>query len=1493
MTLSSSPDTRADFEARPSRISTGRLGPPRDYGQLLARGLCALFAVVGLLPLVAILAARAEPLREWAARESAALLKQLTGLEASYQVRLETWPLGLELTDVIVQATDGGPPALVAPRLSVTPRVFSLLAGRIDVGHIALEEPAIRLRIEDGALTNVALELPESEGSSRAPFTSIAVTDARVVASVDGVALDSAPIDLDVFAEADGSLEVALRAARTSIVREREVLPTQDGVTGASPSLEPFLALDEDTICQLDARVRLGPEQLLVHRLSVAAAVDEDPAPGTQKSCGLEVLQDSEQRVLARISGLQVMHPGGVLTHAAGHVLLSAPLEVLGRHLPALELSGWVGVSGDVQYHAGAPLPDFHGKIRSGRIGLKDYLIVDGAEADVHLVGERIVVPTLRAGYADGDVLLEGLSVDLSQPSLPLVLERARATGLTFPGLMRDVDVTPDTIVNWDLKHVAIDDFSGTLDPPHLEGRLAAETENFEVFDRAFHAPKRRHMIGVRRAQVNGFFGVEPDSVRFRDIVATFGKSRLLTSVSIAFDNTIALSVPKGSVIDLADASPLVDIPMSGLAALDIEMKGKMADPLLVGGLSVDDLVFAGFPLGDVERSKLRFRPLEVELEDVSARKGSSAYHISRASLDFGTSATLVADASVRAPEMNVRDFFAMWHFDDDPRWAGVIGEGATEARVRYVLGGPQDRCGTGDLRVRGALDLRALTVFDERYERARSSFDFHWSDIDASYLGMTFDLPNLEITKGSGSLLGSARIQKNGVVGGRLVITGVPIASVQGLGALAQSAIGSIDGSAALSGTLDALRASADVNVTPVRIGRARLPASRLHVDLEPIERPLASLGNTACGARRPAPFDPGEYAQDLAAGVFRTNGELFGGQIRLHDVSVTRQRDKRVQGTIDLVGLDLAALGNLSPRVALLDPQPRATLDAKLVIDELLLAAPGRAKGSLAVERLAGEYRGVELATQAPARLTLGGGALELPNVTLRATARGGHRASFDVNGRVLSLDAEPRLDLRTRLMPVQLAGLASLVPSAERLEGAFRGELSVEGPLSAPVYHGGFELTDGGVQLRGATQGLSELDVRLDVRPGELSIERGAFAYGGGRVTFNGTAPLLGFRLGELRALIDVEDVSLPLAQGVHAKVDAELRATWQPGRAPDRLDKPNLPRVVGSVVLDEFEYSRPVRMSANITDLAQRGRRTEFESYQPEGDFVVFDVSVRSPRPLVLRNNLIDAKLSVEGGALELAGTNQRFGARGALRIEPGGRIHLRQNEFEIQQGQVRFDDPTRIAPLVDVTAVTDYRRYASGLDTGTSGAPPTATAQSSSNSTAGQWRVTMHAHGDAETLRVDLSSQPELSQDDIFLLLTFGLTRAELDQAYLTQSQSASLGESVALEALGTLTGADKAVTEAIPVIDEFRFGSAYSARAGRTEPTITIGKRLSERIRAFVTSGITEAREVRSNVEVKINNQMSVQGSYDNVNDISSSSLGNLGADIRWRLDFE
>ncbi len=413
------------------------------------------------------------------------------------------------------------------------------------------------------------------------------------------------------------------------------------------------------------------------------------------------------------------------------------------------------------------------------------------------------------------------------------------------------------------------------------------------------------------------------------------------------------------------------------------------------------------------------------------------------------------------------------------------------------------------------------------------------------------------------------------------------------------------------------------------------------------------------------------------------------------------------------------------------------------------------------------------------------------------------------------------------------------------------------------------------------------ISDLNVSLDLTNDELRLSRATAKVGNGTLSVSGSAPLRGFELGQGRAVITARDLSLPLQQGMRATVDANLVATYKP--PGDTGAERSLPRVTGDLTFRSFEYTRPITMTADISTLTQRGKRTEFEAYDPADDFVEFDITLRSNRPLSIKNNLVEAELTLDRSGLQLAGTNERFGMRGEVRVKPGGRIRLRRNEFEVRQGFVRFNDVTRIAPQVDVTAVTDYRRYSESVSKESgSGGSAADTGGGSTAAQGGLWHISMHAHGDAENLKIDLTSDPALAQDDIFLLLTVGLTRAELDQA-----QSASVGESVALEALGTLSGADRAVTKAVPVIDEFRFGSAYSSRTGRTEPTVTIGKRLAERIRANVTSGLADSREIRSNLEWRLSNRVSVEGSYDNVNDISSSSLGNLGADIRWRLEFE
>lgn len=1449
--------------------------PRLEIGRALARVLCLVLSLVGAIPIALGAAARTEPVRRFAAAQTADLLSRLLGVQASYRVSLELVPLRLVVDDLRVAATDGGEPALTARRVSVTPRFFSLLAGRFDAGSIEVQEPRARVILKDGELVNVRYRLPQQKGPrppmERAPFSSLSLTDARVSLDVDGIKADAGPIDADVFAEAGPAFELAVRAGESHVTRTRKARDTT--------------AVDEDVICELDARVRMERGSALVRRLSLVGVADADPNEGTLGSC--HTGENDPGRVAVRLSEVRAVLDDAKPSLIDGHVVARAPLAIANRFAKG-PFRGWVGFAGDVRWDAQKDLPEVRAKIRGGGVEMGAYKFAKTFDGDLDVSRDEIRVKTLHATYGHANVLVEGLAVRPLAKGVPLRIHRVETHGLRFPDLMENNDVTPNTIVEWNLDKVLVTEFGGTLDPLKLDGDVVSDTSGFEVFDRAYHAPARKHLIGVKSATVKTRFGVRPDAIQFMNSQATFGSSHLAASVSVGFHNDLWLSVPKGGKIDLADVSPLVDIPMHGTAELSVSMAGKASQAVLEGDARITNFVFAGFPLGDVESAKVRFKPLVLDLVDVHGVKGTSRFTVPSARLDFDSGATLLADAQVSSDRFDLRDFFAMWHFEEDPRFDQIAGRGSVNARIHYDLGGPKDQCKTGYLRVEGSVALDTADFFEEHYDVASSDFDFRWIDLDASYLGMELDATSVTMKKGRGTILGSLQLRDGSATRGHFVASGVPLDRIDALGAMARGVDAQTSAVAEVSGSLDALKADVDAHIGPARIGRATLPGSDLHVHLEPIPRPPATTAKTACGRPKPGEFDHGEYDRDLSQGVFHTSGQLFGGQVAFTDLSVSRQKDKIVRGNVTLRDVDLGAIAELSPVAAASDQRLEGRVSGSLSIEELPMAHAGLASVTLALSELRIGRQGFRLELTRPARLSVGAGRLDLSDVGIAAKVATGESALFDLKGGVADLGATPRVDVTLAMRPVDVRGFARFVPQAERMDGTFGGQVRVTGPWTRLQPEGRFTLERGELSLRGLPVTLSNLEVAVGITPDEIRVVNARADVGGGTLEIRGSAPLRGFEIGAGRASIVAQNVSLPVADGVRSTADLALDLALPV--APKEGAKRVLPKLSGDVTLRSFRYSREVTMSADIDTLTKRGHRTHFESYDPANDVVDIDIRVRAARPLEIDTDLIDAKLIVAEPGLTLSGTNQRFGMRGELDVVKGGRIRLRRNEFEITQGLVRFDDEERIAPRVDVTAVTDYHRYdesfagSAGSSASSSGTSGTAGA---STAAGGRWRITMRAHGDPETLRIDLSSEPALSQDDIFLLLTLGITRAELDRA-----QSATAGSSVALEALGSLTGADEAVQKNIPVIDEFKLGSAYDSRTGRTEPTVTIGKRLAQRIRAYVTSGLTESREVRSNLELRVSPRVSVEGSYDNVNDISTG-LGNLGADIRWRLEFE
>ena len=179
--------------------------------------------------------------------------------------------------------------------------------------------------------------------------------------------------------------------------------------------------------------------------------------------------------------------------------------------------------------------------------------------------------------------------------------------------------------------------------------------------------------------------------------------------------------------------------------------------------------------------------------------------------------------------------------------------------------------------------------------------------------------------------------------------------------------------------------------------------------------------------------------------------------------------------------------------------------------------------------------------------------------------------------------------------------------------------------------------------------------------------------------------------------------------------------------------------------------------------------------------------------------------------------------------------------------EITQGLVRFDDEERIAPRVDVTAVTDYHRYDDFRR------PPAARR-------ARRRRRGRRPGARAAWARAAVGGSP-CTLTAIPKRCESTLERAGAEQGRHLPAPHAGAYEDRARSRTVCHRGRQRRARGARPPHGRRRCGEGKHSRHRRVQarerlllahrthqPTVTIGKRLAQRIRAYVTSGFTSAR---------------------------------------------
>ena len=1469
-------------------IDTRLPPPPRrrrgrgfNAGRALARLVVVVLALFGALPILAVSFIQSAQAKSWATRETTRILAE-QGITAHFKVALHLWPLSLELDDVRVDSSDGGAPFLTAAKARVRPRVFALMSGKLLIDEITIDAPRVRLVVKDGKLANLAVKLPSSGSNEpiHMPFEAFAISDGDIDATVVGdggdVRVRAHQLDVDVTTEDDrlrgSSMEIRVGMGPSTVTRERR---------GAGAT-----AFDDDSICSIDARLRVTPDDVTIHRIEIQGAADLDPAAETAPPCNLA--QADPRRVELELNHVHAKLPKGEAPPPDfnGHVHVRLPVAIAARLTKLPEVDGWVAADADVRMAPGMNLPEVSGHVSGAKLRIERYHLAETLDSEVTLRDNVIRSAKTTVKMANGTVILKDVHVEPLAKTLGV--GATDIDGVDFAQLMRDLGVAAHPHVTWDIAEVHMASFGGTLDPVKLDGDFTAVTKNFGLYDRHVAEPSRQRLVGFSEAKVGAHLAIRPDSVQFKNAHGELAHSHVEGGfVLIGFDNKLRVEVPKARV-GLADITPLASLPIAGEADVQVHVGPDMGDPKVTGDGSVTGFSLAGMPFGNVTAVHAELDGEVLTLKNVKAQKNKSTYEMPQGTLDFSApGGGMKMDGLVRAITLDVRDVLDVFQMNEDPRFEGIYGNASGDATFHLGLGGREDECGKGLITVHASPHLSNVELFGEKFDDGDADLDLRWRDRDAGFAGADLQVHAFTLHKvrrerdgaAFGSLLGSLSVQPGGVLHGNVVLEGVPLSRLQTLGSLAPQLEGTVSGIAQLGGTIDSFTAEADVDVSPVHIRAADFGASKLHVTMTQLPTPTKIIGKTRCGAPMTAAFDKEAYVRDTSShGTYVVKGDLLGGQVHIDNLTATRAKQMEVSGLLKVSRL---ALGSVVQAAGLDEgglAKLKGEISGDLYIDHVKQGDFANAAVRFAPHALSIEDEGKKLVL-APTSgvIALASGTVTIPPLDLDLAATGGVTGSITLKGAVKDVLDGGMLDIDADLKPLDLSMLAGVVPKLDRATGSLSGTAHITGRAEDPQLEGDVKLRASELFVRGLPAPINDVEVDLRADASQIRVARGVAKFAGGTLMLGGRVPIRNLSIGNVDLTLAARNVRLSPADGISAGLDADLELSTD----DNGVDHRKLPHLQGEVVVASLEYTRPINLAGDLTSLGSRAKRTEIETYDPSQDALTLDLRVRAKAPLRIKNNLVDAQIALDSGALVVSGTNQRIGLRGEMHALSGGRLRLPfgNNVFEIKQGIIRFDDPTRIAANVDLQATTEYRRT-SGESTG---------ATSSSSTTGTTWRIALHAYGDTDDLKIDLTSEPQLSKEDIVLLLTIGITQAEA-----AQLQAGSLGTSVALEALSALSGASTAINKAVPIIDDFKFGSAYSPRSGRSEPTVTVGKSITKDVSANVSTSLSEDRELYANVMWRLGQHFSVRASYDNVNnDVTSSAVGNLGVDLRWRIEFQ
>jgi translocation and assembly module TamB len=463
-------------------------------------------------------------------------------------------------------------------------------------------------------------------------------------------------------------------------------------------------------------------------------------------------------------------------------------------------------------------------------------------------------------------------------------------------------------------------------------------------------------------------------------------------------------------------------------------------------------------------------------------------------------------------------------------------------------------------------------------------------------------------------------------------------------------------------------------------------------------------------------------------------------------------------------------------------------------------------------------------------------------LPATDLHATAQlMGNTAKVDAK---LSAGGASQLALSGRAplaadgaLDLKLAGnldMGLLNPLLEARGRHVTGEVTIDttvtGAAASPEIGGTVRLAKG--SIRDYIQGINLSDIagELSGSHGLLRIEKLTARAAPGSVSVEGTIGVL-----QPKIPVDLKIIAKdaqPIANNiVTANLDADMTVK---GTAREELE------VGGTIRINRADVEIPSGLPPNVAVLDVR-RPGQTKPPPPEKPLVVkLNITVDAPRQILVKGRGLDAEL---GGQLRIRGTTDSPTVGGSFELQRGF-FTLASSKLVFSNGAVTFSGEglkNKIDPNLDFTASTQV------VDV----------------------TATVRITGLADAPKIELSSTPDLPQDEILARLLFGQPASTLSALQVVQIGAALASMGSGGGGLNPVAKIQKALG-----LDRLSVGSATTTTATGAQQTngasIEAGRYVSSRVFVAVKETTTGASQLA--VDVDLTKHLKVQTKLGNGN---------------------